>query len=765
MNKKLITGVLSSTFVFSSFANLAFADDLNVKPVAVTASTQNAQSSIFKNKEIESIVRKKLDISDSFKINTTNLITQDTKDKKIWEVNFSDDKSSINVLASAENGEIYSFTKSENYNPLVKILPEQAKENALDFIKKMYPGRDSEIEEVTPKSPTIIYNKFAYPYYSNNYRYSFARKINGEILLDNYFDISVSPYTGDIISYETKWNDATYSPSAQALDQSNIKDLFKKQNNFTLKYVRLSKDNDEKNNIPVLTPVYTYSQKDSGKVDAVSGKLYKDNEVYSWNLPNGYIPLYENNKAIKSAAAADTTNRVNTYETIPEDGVMSKEKAQKIVFNILQKYVDTSDLKIQSSQYALSDYYIQKSKTWLLNWTNKDNTKNLNATVNAKNGEIFNLFYTANKKAVEKSQSSKGASKNKMSAYIKEAVETIFPGIKGQYKLKLNDGSEAGVYSFNSDRYINNIPYSDNNVSMSMDSSSNIITSINYTWSDVKAKPINNILDTDKIGNMFFDKVGFDKYLVQLKDQKVYSKNQIDVPVTEANLVYSLKNVNFAYIDAATGKLLDYNGDDYKDSTISSDTEFTDIGDSKYKNEIIFMNKMNKILETTDKFNPSGKLLKKDAVKWIVLMGLNRVYSMPDYNNKTDNSDIKFKDLDSKDPYYTYAQSAVESGIIDNRDTFNGDSVVTKEDVTKWIINALGMADIAKYSNMFKNPYTDNEMIPQDFVGYAALANFYNIFGDKDETTAFEPNKTFTRDEFIAFIYNTLAAQYDNSLK
>ena len=71
--------------------------------------------------------------------------------------------------------------------------------------------------------------------------------------------------------------------------------------------------------------------------------------------------------------------------------------------------------------------------------------------------------------------------------------------------------------------------------------------------------------------------------------------------------------------------------------------------------------------------------------------------------------------------------------------------------------------ELAKYYTIFQSPYKDGEAIGEEDVGYAALAKYYNIFGDKDIEAEFTPDVNLKRGEFIHHMYQFMKDYKDIS--
>lgn len=137
-----------------------------------------------------------------------------------------------------------------------------------------------------------------------------------------------------------------------------------------------------------------------------------------------------------------------------------------------------------------------------------------------------------------------------------------------------------------------------------------------------------------------------------------------------------------------------------------------------------------------------------------------RYYLEGYYDLYQNTKELSFKDIDKTDPYYAYVVAAVENGILEEKpDYFMLEEKVTKLEVTKWILNAMKQKQLAQFTEIFQISYTDKDEIQSKDMGYAALAKYYNIYGDKEGKGTFKPEQVFTRGEFVKALYNTLNNQ------
>ena len=726
-----------------------------------------AESSILTKTQAEKLAREGLNIKKDYKLQYSDLHTRDIQQRQFWNLSFEEENKYISVTMAADSGEIISVNRwdSEGYEGAVTLLQDEAKKIAIDFIESLEKGRFKETEEVTVESPTFI------PYYlyndeqgSDNYYFMFVRKLKNEFFPNNCFIVNVSGINGEVVSYEMQWDEAGYEGNKQLLGEKKARGLFEEEDRLNLKYVRLNKYNPEDSEKIILTPVYIYAPKESDKIDAVTGKLLSHDELYDWgHISGGYGAGSDERAMMKEMSSLN-----GGVETIPEEGVISKEKAEQIIIDILKDNMDLEDIKLNNTNYT--NYYAEvKGKFWILYWYSKEGGKYINAAVNAENGKVLEISYSKNEytpivrtKGSEDTEEFKKISAD-CASLAEEKIQKMFPEVREQLQLEIDQNAvkDEDRVSISSPRYIDKIPFEDNRIRIDIDKNTKEIIHLNYRWYEVEVQKPESILGSKDAHKIFYDAVGIEKYLVQLKDLDKYEKEGLELPIKELLPVYSIKSFSFSYVDGATGKFLDFSGEEFVEER-KEPIQFKDIDSYEYGKDILFMDKMG-ILKVEDEFfKPNETLLRKDALKWIVEIGwANKAYNVDRYYKESDKD--YFKDISKDDPYYKYIEAGIESGIIDEGDYFKPDEKISKMELTKWIINAMKQKELAKYSIIFQSPYKDKEVIGAEDIGYAALAKYYNIFGDKDIEGEFTPDADLERGKFIHYMYQFIKNYKDVS--
>lgn len=740
MMRKIMVMMIVCSLFLSAFASVGYAD---------------VTSSILTKMEIEKLARERLDLDDSYKLVHSNLYTRDIYKKQFWNLEFEKNNSNISVSMAADTGTIVSFNNwnGDFYGKPVTVLEKDAKNTAVKFIQSLEKEKFKETEEVTVKAPTIIpYAIRKGDHDPSTYSFMFVRKMEEEFFTKNYFRITVSG-TGEVTSYEMQWDDdATYNGNQQLLSEDKVREIFGKEDRLVLKYVALNKYNNGEGKNVVITPVYIYAPVETDKIDAVTGKLLSYDELYNWNAYE-----YPFRKELEEMVKDATGNQVGGAEIIPEKGVISKEKAAQIVVDMLEKHINLKDIQLRGSSYT--NYYAgMKGKFWTVNWYSEEGSVYLYGVLNAENGELLEISYRGNRTyATEEMRTKSEGEKidnNKYGKLAEETIKAILPKIKNELKLEVQSENLSDKEIFVSGiRTMNNIPFDDNYANISFNVETSEIMSLSYRWYDVQVQNQGNILSKEKAHDIFYNKVGFEKYLVQLKDQNQFEAEGLELPMKDLLPVYGLKGFNFAYIDAVAGKTLDYAGEDFKELDLTK-KEFTDIAGTPYEKSILLMNKMGILNVSESQFKPGESLLRKDALKWIIELGRsNKAYDMNRYSSSNNQVAVSFKDISKDHPYYDYIKTGLELDIIEVDDYFRPDEKISKLELTKWTIHAMKQKELATYSDIFQVPYTDSEAIDSAYAGYVALAKYYNIFGDKNIASEFGPEGTMARGEFIHNMY------------
>ncbi len=155
-------------------------------------------------------------------------------------------------------------------------------------------------------------------------------------------------------------------------------------------------------------------------------------------------------------------------------------------------------------------------------------------------------------------------------------------------------------------------------------------------------------------------------------------------------------------------------------------------------------------VDASGNFNPNATVSRGELVEMVVdLFG---------FDNTTVADNFRFTDVTDK-PYYMAVVAAENAGILDvnlGATTFSGDAIITREEASSIIVNALRVATPEKTYYVADSLYRleDKETIAAWAKDYADIATNYRLMVDITEDT-FEPKAYVTRN-MVATIFQNL---------
>ncbi|WP_281812220.1 YcdB/YcdC domain-containing protein [Vallitalea longa] len=729
--KKTLKKIITVTICIIMMSQGIYANDVDL--ITLSPETENS----IREEDICNMVKEEINISDDYKLNYFDLITNDTYfHKNVWKLTFYCEDKSIEVIADAETGRVIRFEKfGESESKVVKITREQVRKISQQYIDDNYPDLKNQLTEINISN---ILRKVDIDCDRENYSVMYARKINNEILISNYISVIISGITGEIIMFEKYWDDYNYTKDNKEISQEEVLETFKKTNSIETEYIEVNDTEKEEDNKVTLKPVYYYNMNSTNFIDAVSKEFYYLGDLYS----EFYELIYEDDEEYIAFGGV-----IDEEEILPEKGTISKEKVEQIILDKIKYLTNIKSLNIDSINYN-DKYNGIKGKYWVI--SAKDDKLYVNATVDAVTGEVSNIHYIASDE-LDSSNTDNDIDITNIKKQAQNIISKMFPKITDKdYIIETKESFESNKIHFNCTRVIKDRMYGKNGFILVYDIGKNAFTIFDFDWFQIDIIDLQNKITKEEASDIFYKEVGFSKELVQLLDTE---KENTGVPSKDLKLVYRLNPYEFSYIDMENGKLLDEDGKEYKNT--HEIENFTDIKGNENELTIKLMNKMGFIKETNEKFSPDAILTKKDAIKWTVLTIGSQCERLPNANhNNINNNEIDFINMDENDDYYTYMVDAVKMNIIENTKRLNKDQEVTLMDMIKLIINGMGGKKLATSTALF----ADEEGIKEINKGYVALAKYYKIINNETNLS-----ENLTRGQAIKLIYDFIKIIDNNS--
>lgn len=631
---------------------------LSMLAVPVYADTSYTQEQLIK------IAKEVCSIDDSytdFEISTANEAYGNVFYSCQW-TNESNDNSVEATISS--NGIVYSYNCYNREEPgKDKIYtPEDAMKTADSFLRK---ALKTEYENIEYKS----YNN-----YNDGYTLYYAIKHNNIAYYDTNLRITVNKYSNKITSYYYPYGiTGVVNSSFESTKTLNEAEQVMK-NSIELGYKANYDYNLKKYNVNLLYRMNDY--------------IIKAEDL----TPLSNEDLYANEKGSGSSgeAAMDIASSTLTPEEIQgiEDlqNAISVNRALQILNTTFDKALTPDDVNVNyEKQYDRDEYSISINS--------KSSSNYFNCTIDSE-GRVIS-YYTDNK-AEENSE-------NRISEEdALKAANDLMGRFHYGYKttpVKADDNSlTENSYSFSSNVIRNNYVSFDEYINIRIGNNGEVLSvNAGYLPDEIFNININVNITPEQAYSIASDEYPLSPYYYI---KYTYSSSDVS---GEAIPVYGFEQ-NFS-VDADTGEVLDYYGDEIVDNTIK---EYTDLDSQWYAEYAINLAYMGYAFDS-DEFRGDDPLTYKG------LQELNK-------SRYSGNIDL---------------------GEKDENDT------ITRYEFAEYLIDTMGINTVSKYNEIYIKPFDD---VAYQYTGTVAILKAMGIVGGD----SFRGNDEITRGEACAMLYRTL---------
>ncbi|AOT70190.1 S-layer homology domain-containing protein [Geosporobacter ferrireducens] len=665
-----------------------------------------------------------------------------------WDYSGGDRGLHIRAVVDGTTGKVLDINRHEylfgQEQPAVAaITEEEAKKIAVDFLQKINPKEFKEVKEVEDSM-----NMYYGGYYPRNYYFRYVRMVNDIEFERNYINVEVDGIKGSISSYSCRWYDALNVPSKQGvIGEEKAAEILAKNVKMELSYLPQRKDpNFYDQKVERAKLVYAPSYMNGYVVDA------KEGVMLNWR---GQSTIQEKIKDITQKQKEDILK--GAKPVVKQEKEIDKDRAAKIMEEILKQAMGEG-YEIESMRYLSGENYWETSgnKAWSGQFVKKDSARRYDEggtiTINALTEELIAMYshywYGPETEAFEPKLDWEAAYDKAI-----EAVGTYFPekikNIKTEQTYIKNDHYVNGklvqeqYYYFYFPRLINGIPYSQDNISVSVDVKTGQMREIRSSWNeDLIFQTAQGAIGSDAALKM---------YLENHEPQLIYTMFDMsenpENPNLQTKLVYRLKAKNTAYpfvqMDAFTGKFVDYNGEEIKENG----SEFKDKIKGHWAEKELSVLASQGIIDAKT-FDPDKKITRMEAIKMLI-SARGRVYMTQEAE------DLKFTNISKSDTNYRELQMAVRYGLLENKTVeFDGEAVITREEMAVLLVRLMQMENLAKIKDIYILPFKDADKVSPDKIGYIALCKGLELVGGSDGL--FRPQEEATMAELAAAVYKGL---------
>lgn len=663
------------------------------------------------------VAKQKFNISKHF--TDFNYDVHTDEDQKIWTMHWKNKKDEEISVSIKEDGEIvyYSFYKNNDAyrNKIPKYDEKKAKEIAERFIKKiddtLLQKLQYQEEDTSRKYSTI----------GGSHEFYYNRIVNGIPFYGDHVRVSVNGETGEVENYHCNFTNQEFPQPKDIISLEEAKQNFKKELGLKLVY-RYRK---EKETIkPYLVYVTKYDS--SHCIDAFTGKkveLGSDLHYYKGEVEAKVA--YDNRKEI--GLSPEEIKAVKEVSNI-----RSKEDVEKISRNTRVLGLDSSFELSNGNLHR--DWLIKKDFVWNLYFTKEGDKaeKSVSVSIDGVTGEIRNFSIYDHSKKENEGLYDEDTMKKEADEFLKSFVpdqfcQTVYE--KNEYNRE-HDGKKPLSYTFTYRRHVNNVPFENNYIRVTVDAGTKKIKSFYMGWYDIEFPTAKNVVSMDQIYNKLFHDIG-----LQLQYKKSFNYEETINMIrgkSKIKLVYALNNNKPAIFDGNSGKIVDHNGKPYKEE---KKLEYIDIKGHDAQKEIEALAQYG-IGFKEESFHPDKEMNQKDFFRLFV--------KALDYYGEVED------DEEAIEAMYKFLMRRE----IVNAQEKSPNNLLNKEDAAKFIVRALNYDEVANIQGIYKYPFKDIDQTTEGLRGYITIANGLGIIKGNNEL--FEPKKNITRGEGAVIIYNYL---------
>ncbi len=606
---------------------------------------------------------------------------------KSMQVNVTDSGFITSFHYNDSSKEVYSSKPS-----LKKLDTNTAMEKTISLIEKLNPVLIGKFT-LSPRGTSDLNSK--------NHRFTLQRTENGIAVYGDTGYVTISENADVILSFNMQYTEGLSFPDCEKIiSKEEAQKAFAEKIGMTLLYEMNYTENNP-------APFVAY-RIDAGReyIDALTGDVITPTE------PKVEIFMDKNESASADSAlgaAKPSFSQAELDELEKISGLMDEDDASSVVKN--NKTLSVS----KDAALAYASLYADGKDNYFYNLRfETENGERINATLNAKNGEIksFNRSYSDYRDYKDKTVDE---------ALAKACVEALASDYykaddSGEYRFE-----NANNQSFTFVRYINDIPFFNDTITITIAPDTGAVLSYYFSRTEAEFPYPESLLTENEACEKLFEQVDYNLFYYPACSEE--EKEYCDI----AHLVYIPDENKNALIYADSGKLV------YDESESEVTGKYTDIS-GHWAEDIIKELAAYAIGFSDDKFRPDDVIVQKDFVELLTSV-VARNYPVVIGKNH------------SYDSAYFYAGNR---NIIKDGEKAP-EEAVTREKAAVYMIRAIELEEVASLKGIYRSLYDD----VTDNTGYISILSGMKILSGYNGL--FNPQREMTRAEAMVMIYNYLS--------
>ncbi|NLN66022.1 MAG: hypothetical protein GX144_11585 [Clostridiaceae bacterium] len=635
-------------------------------------------------------------------------------------------KENLSVSVDVNTGEIRYFSAWDDgqgkRNNIAKVTKNEARKIAEDYIEKVGDNPDAYALVSSPStrdntvglsSPVI-------------YQFTFARILNGIMLRDCSYSISINAASGKVVYFSR--NKVVHSPDLLPSEEGLISEEDALENfvdalDIQLQYILCHKSYGKS----FFKPAYAPAGITSNMVDALSGDVMD----------------YDGTPArVRKSSEESETRRVYPLSDQPElktrkidrNDVEDIVRGYREIFEELTGYVFSDDREqdiINCSSY---------DSQWSYEYARYSDEMSVqfSFSISKETGIITGLNLIFNRNHNEEADTSAKQAINFEQGREKaiDAMKKLLPDQYGFF-ADVTDSSidgYSGDYYYVFQRMHNGIP-TPNYTNINIRQDTGALSSFMFYWEDIEFAEAENIISKEEATELYSKTV-----LCNLRYYFIstYPYSGLTVNEKMAKIVYNFDT--YGYIDASTGRHLNWSGEEI----LGKDTELL-LTDHPAKRSV-------ELLLAHGFIDGENVDYDRALSRGEVIRMLSCAKGFDTYGFQQEPA--IFTDVSEYDSIYSYLQNAVNKKVfIPDGDIFNQHETICKEEYSILLANLLGYSDITEHSELFI--LDDVANVSEKGKGSVAVCKALDILPLNGDD-AFDGSKPITLAEAAITLYKAL---------
>ena len=680
------------------------------------------------------------------------------------------DNGDIQIQAD-DKGRIKSYNKWTYTNGKESHAPSftrpEAQSRAAAFMKKAIP----EVYGALSASPEYTANSQSQCYY-----FTYKRYENGIPCINQQVSIRVNYVTGEVENMSVEWlYDVEFKKVESPITQEDAKTKWKGKTELELKYLYNFGGIDSVGK--TVKAFLAYVPTDETKsVNAETGEILDKEYEWVYDSDAGDATTEDMVAGESGSGSNSAANKVQLSEEelkkiAEHDNLLTLNQADKKVREFPELSLN-ANFRISSSNLIADSYaypvaYGEQEGvgySWRIVYsgpvTKGQSPQSIYVTVDAVTGELesYRDYEADDLSADVKATMTLDKARAIADKFIKKVSEdkagkVLEPEDTERRSWNSNGKEVQTGWQFKYTRANEGIPTASDSINVTVNRMTGKVTGYTRTWQErVEFEETTGIISADDAVAAYIDNARanleyhiFTTYLYDLENANEEEKEKIGYAAGGVKnrkstvLVYSFESPS-TVISAKSGKYIDYNGAEVKDTGGSN--EFKGYSDTKghYAEREISLLADIGVLPQKEKFAPYQAVKQKEFLYYL-FMGANS-YRMYTAAGADDTAII--------DEVY---QTALNASVI-TQNEINREAQVSRYQAIRFLVRYMGLGKLASDPTIFRVEFKDAANIPKEYLGSVAIGKSMLIIGGSNGS--FNGSLNLTNGDAAKIIYNTL---------